>query len=109
VDNVRAAAVVQTMKRAFPMIETFAVKGPWKSNQTKAENLIFFGGSPVDRTQHDVFMAKVTEMALHRQLPTEAIALLSTHRDRPWPQGLELSDDFAPYDVLIGKEVSAIQ
>ncbi|MGA6827203.1 fused MFS/spermidine synthase [Nitrospira sp. NS4] len=106
VDNVRAAAVVQTMKRAFPTIETFAVKGPWKSNQTKAENLIFFAGSPVDGGQHDVFASKVIEMALNQQLPQEAIALLNTHRDAPWPRGFELTDDFAPYDVLIGKETS---
>ena len=109
VDNVRAAAVVQTMKRAFPTIETFAVKGPWKSNQTKAENLIFFGGSPVDRGSHDVFASKVMEMALNRQLPAEAIALLNTHRDAPWPKGFELTDNFAPYDVLIGRETSGDQ
>lgn len=109
VDNVRAAAVVQTMKRAFPTIETFAVKGPWKSNQTKAENLIFFAGSPVDRGQHDVFVSKVAEMAFNQQLPAEAIALLNTHRDAPWPRGFELSDDFAPYDVLIGRETSGDQ
>ena len=97
------------MKRAFPTIETFAVKGPWKSNQTKAENLIFFAGSPVDRGQHDVFASKVMEMALNRQLPQEAIALLNTHRDTPWTKGFELTDDFAPYDVLIGRETSGDQ
>lgn len=109
VDNVRAAAVVQTMKRAFPTVETFAVKGPWKQNQTKAENLIFFAGRPVDRGTPEAFVSKVTEMALNRQLPVEAIALLNTHREAPWPQGVELSDDFAPYDVLIGREVSVNQ
>ncbi len=106
VDNVRAAAVVQTMKRAFPTVETFAVKGPWKSTQAKAENLIFFAGGPVDRGEQHGFASKVAEMALNRQLPTEAIALLNTHREPPWPRGFELSDDFAPYDVLIGKEDS---
>lgn len=109
VDNVRAAAVVQTMKRAFPTVETFAVKGPWKGQQTKAENLIFFAGAPVDRGRHEAFVAKVTEMALNQQLPMESIALLDTHRRTAWPPGFELSDDYAPYDVLIGREVSAEQ
>lgn len=106
VDNTRAAAVVQTMRGEFPVIETFGVKGPWKSGQTKAENLIFFAGDPVDRHRHDDFIAKVSEMASNQQLPMEAIALLNTYRADPWPHGFELTDDFAPYDVLIGRDVS---
>jgi predicted O-methyltransferase YrrM len=103
-DTARAAAVVQTMRRAFPVLETFAVKGPWKSGQTNAENLIFFGGSPIERGAPDRLVAKVTEMAMKQQLPAEAIALLKSRRVDPWPIGFELSDDFAPYDLLIGRE-----
>jgi spermidine synthase len=103
-DLARAAAVVQTMKRVFPVLETFAVKGPWKTGQTKAENLIFFAGSPIERSFPDRNIAKVTEMAMNRKLPMEAIALLKTRRAEPWPPGVELSDDFAPYDLLIGRE-----
>jgi spermidine synthase len=103
-DTARATSVVQTMRRAFPVLETFAVKGPWKSGQTKAENLIFFGGSPVETGSPDRIVAKVTEMAMNRQLPPEAIALLNSRRVEPWPTGFELTDDFAPYDLLIGRE-----
>jgi len=103
-DMARAAAVAQTMKRVFPVLETFAVKGPWKTGQTKAENLIFFGGSPIERGFPDRNIAKVTEMAINRRLPMEAIALLNSRRAEPWPTGVELTDDFAPYDLLIGKE-----
>lgn len=108
-DTARAAAVVQTMKQAFPVLETFGVKGPWKSGQTKAENLIFFGGRPIEQGSADRFIAKVSEMALNQQLPTEAIALLSSRRVEPWSRGFELTDDFAPYDLLIGKDVISTQ
>jgi hypothetical protein len=43
-------------------------------------------------------------MAMNRHIPMEAIALLHTRREEPWPPGVELTDDFAPYDLLIGKE-----
>jgi hypothetical protein len=84
------------------------VKGPWKSGQTKAENLIFFGGAPIETGSPDRIVAKVTAMALNQQLPMEAIALLNSRRLEPWPPGFELSDDFAPYDLLIGREVAGL-
>lgn len=108
-DTARATAVAQTMKRAFPTIETFAVKGPWKSGQSKAENLIFFGGEPIERGSLDDFTAKVTELAVSRRLPVEAIALLNAHRVEPWAPGVVLTDDFAPYDLLIGREIAGMQ
>ena len=108
-DNARAAAVVQTMRGEFPVIETFAVKGPWKSGQTKAENLIFFAGSPVTEYGQESFIAKVTAMAMNRKLPSEAIALLGSHRTDPWPAGFQLTDDFAPYDVLIGRDAADLR
>ena len=108
-DRARATAVVQTMKQAFPTIETFAVKGPWKNGQSKAENLIFFGGEPVERGSIDNFTAKVTELAVNRRLPMEAIALLNARRVEPWSPGFVLTDDFAPYDLLIGREIAGMQ
>jgi spermidine synthase len=105
----RASAVVQTMKRSFPVLETFAVKGPWQTEQTKAENLIFFGGKPIETGSPDRIVAKVAEMAMNRQVPMEAIALLNGRRATPWPVGVELSDDFAPYDLLIGRETAGLQ
>lgn len=41
---------------------------------------------------------------MKRQVPMAAIALLNTRRTEPWPTGVELTDDFAPYDLLIGRE-----
>lgn len=104
-DTARAEAVVQTMKRAFPVIETFAVKGPWKSGQTKAENLIFFGGRPIEQGSIDRMIGQITEMAMNRRLPIEAVSLLNARRTDPWPAGFELTDDFAPYDLLIGRDL----
>jgi spermidine synthase len=108
-DTARAEAVVQTMKSAFPVIQTFAVKGPWKRGQTKAENLIFFGGRPIEEGSTEGLMAQVTAMALNQQLPQEAIALLSSRRAEPWSRGFELTDDFAPYDLLIGRDPATAQ
>jgi len=108
-DLARAAAVVQTMKRAFPVLTTFAVEGPWKTGMSQARNLIFFGGRPIETGSPDRIIAKVTEMAMNRQLPVESIALLNSRRIEPWPSGVELSDDFAPYDLLIGRERSSAQ
>jgi len=103
-DLARAAAVAQTMKRSFPVLQTFAVEGPWKTGMSQAKNLLFFGGHPIETNSPDRIIAKITEMAMNRQLPMEAIALLHTRRTDPWPAGVELSDDFAPYDLLIGNE-----
>ena len=46
-DLLRASAVVETLKTSFPRIETYAVKGPWRTQQRGAENLIFLAGKPV--------------------------------------------------------------
>jgi spermidine synthase len=108
-DLARAAAVVATMEQAFPIIQTFAVEGPWKTGMSQARNLIFFGGRPIETGSTDGMVTKVSEMAMNRQLPMEAIALLSTRRVEPWPAGIELTDDFAPYDLLIGRERAPLQ
>jgi hypothetical protein len=94
------------MKQAFPVLTTFAVEGPWKTGMTPAKNLIFFGGRLIEHESVDHLVAKVTELAMNQRLPMETIALLSTRRTEPWPPGLTLTDDFAPYDLLIGQEKS---
>jgi len=102
-DLLRANAVVQTMKRSFPVIETYAVKGPWRSN-TKAENLLFFAGLPIERQNEGDFVTKVAHLVEKQRLPTEALALLHTRRTKPWASGAVLTDDYAPYDLLIGSD-----
>ena len=102
-DLARASAVVQSMKRAFPRLQTFPIEGPWKTDMSQARNLIFFGGHPIETASADELFRTITESAKNRQLPIEAVALLSTRRTEPWPPGVELTDDFAPYDLLIGR------
>jgi spermidine synthase len=97
----RAQAVVQTMKRSFPIIETYAVKGPWPSNST-AENLLFFAGGPIERHAMPDVADKVGLLVKRQRLPSEAVGLLATRRTQPWRAGLVLTDDYAPYDLLIG-------
>ena len=108
-DLLRANAVVQTMRGSFPHVESFAVKGPWKSAQTKSENLIFFAGNPLARHQLAVTADKVNVLVEQQRLPFEAIALLSTHRTEPWEAGVVLTDNYAPYDLLIGSTVQEVQ
>jgi len=73
-----------------------------------AKNLIFFGGRLIEHESVESLVAKVTDMAMNQRLPMEAIALLSTRRTEPWPPGVVLSDDFAPYDLLLGRERSQL-
>ena len=104
-DLLRANAVVQTMRRSFPNIESFAVKGPWNSAQTRSENLIFFAGAPIEQHTPSTIPANVNNLVAQQRLPSEAIALLDTHRTQPWEPGVVLTDDYAPYDLLIGSTV----
>jgi len=101
-DLQRANAVVQTLKSSFPSIESFGVKGPWRAHQTTAENLIFFGGGPIATMSYDEIVKRIYMQVEARRLPLEAIALLASRRATPWPPGLTLTDDYTPYDLLIG-------
>ena len=108
-DLLRANAVVQTMRRSFPNVESFAVKGPWKSAQARSENLIFFAGAPLEQHTLATFVANVNRLVEQQRLPSEAIALLGTHRTQPWDAGVVLTDNYAPYDLLIGSTVQDMQ
>ena len=100
-DLARAQAVVETMKRSFPVVETYAVKGPWPSS-SQAENLLFFAGRPIEEQGLTGFTEKVVGLVERQRLPPEAISLLATRRTQPWPAGAVLTDDYAPYDLLMG-------
>ena len=108
-DLLRANAVVQTMRRSFPNVESFAVKGPWKSSQPRSENLIFFAGSPLEQHTLSTIVANVNRLVEQQRLPFEAIALLGAHRTQPWEAGVVLTDNYAPYDLLIGSTVQEVQ
>ena len=101
-DLQRASAVAETLKTAFPTIESFGVKGPWRAHQTTAENLIFFGGNPIDHMSYDDMVTRIQSQVEAHRLPPEATALLATRRHKPWLPGLRLTDDYTPYDLLIG-------
>jgi spermidine synthase len=101
-DRLRAHAVVQTMRTSFPAIESFSVKGPWRTPQVRAANLIFFAGWPIERTSMDETIRAIGQLVANQRLPPEILALLSTRRDSPWPPGMTLTDDYAPYDLLVG-------
>ena len=106
-DLLRANAVVQTMRRSFPYIESFAVKGPWRSAQTKSENLIFFAGAALASHHLTTIADHVNRLVERQRLPFEALALLRGHRALPWEPGIVLTDNYAPYDLLMGSAVHA--
>lgn len=104
-DLLRANAVMQTMRRSFPNIESFAVKGPWNPSRTRSENLIFFAGTPLERHTPSTFLADVSRLVEQQRLPFEAIALLDARRAQSLAAGVVLSDNYAPYDLLMGSAV----
>ena len=104
-----ANAIAQTMRRSFPNVESFAVKGPWNSSQARSENLIFFAGAPLEEIRPSTIAANVNRLVEQQRLPFETVALLETHRTQPWEVGLVLTDDYAPYDLLIGSTVQEAQ
>jgi len=101
-DLLRANAVVQTMRQSFPNVESFAVKGPWKSSPVRSANLVFFAGSPLEQQTLSTIAASVNRMVEQHRLPFETIALLGSHRTQPWEAGVMLTDNYVPYDLLIG-------
>ncbi|MBI4401594.1 MAG: fused MFS/spermidine synthase [Nitrospirae bacterium] len=105
-DRQRVHAVVATLRTVFPLIESFGVKGPWQTKLPGAENLIFFAGAPVTMIRQPGFAARVSDLVAQHRLPVEVQGLLATRRERDWPQGVVLTDDYAPFDLLIGRGVS---
>jgi spermidine synthase len=104
-DRQRASAVVGTLRTVFPLIESFAVKGPWRTaNQPEAENLIFFAGSSVADMATPAFLEHISALIAQHRLPARVPELLRSQRTSEWPYGLVLTDDYAPYDLLIGRE-----
>jgi spermidine synthase len=103
-DQLRAQAVVATLKTVFPVVVSYGVKGPWKTvQQPKAENLIFFAGSPAETMKSAEFTAKVEALLTQGRLPVELHELLATRVERDWAAGVVLTDDYAPYDLLVGR------
>ena len=47
----------------------------------------------------------VNKLIEQQRLPFETGALLAAHRAQQWEAGIELTDDYAPYDLLIGATV----
>jgi spermidine synthase len=102
-DRQRTSAVVSTLHSVFPVIESYRIKGPWLS-PTQAENVLFFAGAPVTVMQAPEFQSRIDQLVHMKRLPAELSALLAFRVPTPWPQGIVLTDDFAPFDVLMGGE-----
>ena len=102
-DRQRAEAVVATLQSVFPLIEAFSAKGSLKTKTPESENLIFFAGLHVRIMREPEFFSQVAELTIKRLLPGEVLSLLSARQQREWHGGVVLTDDYAPFDLLIGR------
>jgi spermidine synthase len=101
-DRLRSHAVVSTLRTQFPEIVAYGVKGPFVTKEPDTENLIFFAGSPARRLRDAGIVERIDALIDQRRLPRELRALVRLRRDQEWQTGVLLTDDFAPYDVLMG-------
>ncbi len=86
------------MRTSFPIIESFAVKG-----SKGADNLIFFAGDPAAAVRRPEFHDRISRLIAARRMPAETAALLATRREDTWPDSVVLTDDYAPFDLLMGR------
>lgn len=105
-DQLRENAVVQTLRGSFPVLQSFAVKGPWRTKTEGTANLIFFGGAPIEAHSLQEIVERITESVSKNRLPPEALPLIGSRREQSWPAGMTLTDDYAPFDLLMGSSVA---
>jgi spermidine synthase len=101
-DRLRTYAVVATLRTVFPTIESFSAKGPLKTKYPGAENVIIFTGASLSTIRQPEFLTSVERLVAQRRLPFELPLLLTTRREQGWPPGVVLTDDYAPFDLLMG-------
>lgn len=102
-DRVRAEAVVSTMKTSFPYVETFSIPGPdWLRTKKGSTNLIFFAAlTPMNMRSSD--FANATIALLNQgKMPHEVFTFLTSAESPHWQPGMILTDDFSPFDILLG-------
>jgi spermidine synthase len=100
-DQQRANAVVSTLRTVFPVLQAYGVKGPWRTD-SNAQNLIFFAGDEVRVMRSPEFRDRVESLVATRRLPVEVPGLLGSQVAVEWPSGVVLTDDYAPFDLLMG-------
>ncbi len=101
-DRQRAQAVVATLRTVFPQFRAFGVKGPWRTAHPDAENIIFFVGEPVPAMGSEGFQARLQNLIVQRRMPATVPALLAIQKQFPQGGGQVLTDDYAPFDLLMG-------
>ncbi len=102
-DRMRAEAVVSTMKTSFPYVETFSIPGPsWLRTKKGSANLIFFAASKPLNMRSPKFANATIELLNQGKMPHEVFTFLSSAASPEWQPGLILTDDFAPFNILLG-------
>ena len=102
-DRIRAEAVVSTMKTSFPHVESFSIPGPsWLRTKKGAANLIFFFFSEPLNMRSPDFANATIELLNQGKMPHEVFTFLTSAKSPDWQPGLILTDDFSPFDILLG-------
>jgi len=102
-DRMRAEAVVSTMKTSFPHVETFSIPGPsWLRTKKGSANLIFFAASDPLNMRSPEFANTTIELLNQGKMPHEVFTFLSSAESPEWQPGLILTDDFSPFNILLG-------
>lgn len=102
-DRRRAEAVVSTMKTSFPHVETFSIPGPsWLRTKKGSANLIFFAAADPLNMRSPEFANTTIELLNKGKMPHEVFTFLSSSQSLEWQPGLILTDDFSPFNLLLG-------
>ena len=102
-DRRRAEAVVTTMKTSFPYVESFSIPGPsWLRTKKGSTNVIFFASSnPLNMHSPD-FVNATIGLLNQGKMPHEVFTFLTSAESPQWQPGLILTDDFSPFNILLG-------
>ena len=102
-DRLRAEAVVSTIKTSFPYVETFSIPGPsWLRTKKGSTNLIFFAASDPLGMRSPDFANTTIELLNKGKMPYEVFTFLTSTESPQWQPGLILTDDFSPFNILLG-------
>lgn len=106
-DRVRVQAVLATLRTSFPRVESFGVQGPWRTKRAGTENLVFFAGSPATAVDQPDFATRMTSLVARHRLPFDVPGLLASPRNLDASPEVVLTDDYAPFDLLVGQGETA--
>ena len=91
------------MKTSFPYVETFSIPGPtWLRTKKGSANLIFFASMESFDMRTPDFANMTIGLLNQGKMPHEVFTFLESTKSLQWEPGLILTDDFSPFNILLG-------